>query len=82
MTTNRELWRDIPGWRGYYRISNRRRVRSVTRVIRRSNGSQFTVRGRVLKPRWAGIHARVSLARDGKAVDAYVSVLMRQVWPK
>ena len=46
----KEEWRDILGAEGLYEVSNIGRVRSVDRVIERSNGLKHTVRSRVLKP--------------------------------
>lgn len=45
-----ELWKDIPGYEGFYQASTLGRVKSVERVIIRSNGCAQTVRERVLRP--------------------------------
>lgn len=29
-----EIWKDIPGWKGTYQISNRGRVKSIARTIK------------------------------------------------
>lgn len=44
-----EIWKDIDGYEGAYQISNIGNVRSVSRIIKRSNGRMFTVEGRTLK---------------------------------
>lgn len=44
-----EVWRDVPGYEGAYRVSSLGRVKSVSRVIERSNGRRHTVAERVLK---------------------------------
>jgi hypothetical protein len=41
-------WRDIPGHEGY-QVSDDGRVRSLDRVIMRSNGLPQTLKGRLLK---------------------------------
>lgn len=43
-----EVWEDIPDCK-HYQVSNRGRVRSLARVIRRNNGRQQTIRERILK---------------------------------
>lgn len=44
-----ELWHPIPGHDGY-EASTCGRIRSVYRVLVRSNGHTYTVRGTILKP--------------------------------
>ena len=46
-----EQWRAIAEWPGY-EVSDLGRVRSVARVIQRSNGWQQTIQERILKPTW------------------------------
>lgn len=41
-------WRDIPGYQGYYQVSNTGEVRSLDRVIYKSNGVAQLRRGRIL----------------------------------
>lgn len=43
-----EEWRDIPGYDGYYQISNQGRVRSKDRYARVCGGGQRLVKGRVM----------------------------------
>ncbi|WP_280404716.1 NUMOD4 domain-containing protein [Nocardia brasiliensis] len=45
-----ENWRDLPGWEGYYQVSDRGRVRSLARVIHRRNGVPQTIHPRTLSP--------------------------------
>ncbi|MGP5930306.1 NUMOD4 motif-containing HNH endonuclease [Corynebacterium glyciniphilum] len=45
-----EIWKPIPGYEGYYEVSDQGRVRSIERVIVRDNGMRQTVRSRVLRP--------------------------------
>lgn len=48
--TTVEIWKPVVGGEGYYEVSSWGRVRSLDRVVVRSNGRQLTVRGRILKP--------------------------------
>lgn len=43
-----EEWRDIEGYEGLYQVSNKGRVRSLDNIVRRKNGREYTVRGRIL----------------------------------
>ena len=45
-----EQWRPIPGYEGFYDVSNIGRVRSKTRSIIRIDGTPLTTQGRILKP--------------------------------
>ena len=77
-----EHWRCVPGWDGY-EISTLGRVRSVDRVITRSNGVPYRVRGRVLKTCRVkhGNHVEVvGLARLGETRSTTVAALMRETF--
>lgn len=43
-----EIWRDIKGYEGCYQVSNMGRVKSLSRVIVRSDGQSITVKERIL----------------------------------
>lgn len=45
-----EVWRPIPGHEGKHEVSNFGRIRSCNRVVIRSNGTVYTVHGRILNP--------------------------------
>ena len=47
-----EEWRYIPGYEGKYQASSLGRIKSVDRLIMRSNGERLPIKGRVLKPRF------------------------------
>ena len=44
-----EVWKSIPGWEGLYEVSDLGRVRSVARIVVRSNGVPNSVKARILK---------------------------------
>lgn len=44
-----ELWRDIQGYEGLYQVSNYGRVRSLERVIMRSNGKSQPIGKKILR---------------------------------
>lgn len=43
-----EIWKPVVGWEGLYEVSNLGRVRSVARVVIRSNGWPLPVREKIL----------------------------------
>lgn len=46
----KEIWKPIKDYEGFYEVSNHGQVRSLDRVIMRSNGCKCTVSNRILKP--------------------------------
>lgn len=50
MIAMQEHWLPVVGWEGYYEVSDRGRIRSVPRVMIRSNGRPFTVRSTIIRP--------------------------------
>lgn len=67
----KEFWKSVKGYEGYYEVSNLGRVRSVTRKIERTNPKktdekmEFTYRGKLVKF-WLTKkgYCRVTLNRD------------------
>ena len=61
-----EIWKDIKGFEGYYKISDWGGAKSVDRTIKRKDGFELFLKGRILKP---GLTAKgyysVSLSKDG-----------------
>lgn len=49
MKTTKEIWRDVPDYEGLYQVSNLGIVKSLERVIYRSNGHPQTFKERILK---------------------------------
>ena len=62
----KEEWRAVPGYEGYYEVSDYGRVRSVARQIMR-NGVPMEISGQIRKPapRSRGNSFQVDLFRDG-----------------
>ncbi|MFP7199698.1 NUMOD4 motif-containing HNH endonuclease [Lysinibacillus halotolerans] len=50
-TIEKEVWKDIKGYEGMYQVSNLGRVKSLPRIVQRSNGRNYTVKERLLKIR-------------------------------
>ena len=60
-----ELWKDIPGWEGYYQVSDTGGVRSIDRIAQGRHGAH-QYKGRTLKqtPATKG-YLTVKLSRSG-----------------
>lgn len=49
ISNENEIWKDIVGFEGLYQVSNFGNVRSVTRLITRSDGKTYLKKGKQLK---------------------------------
>lgn len=43
-----EQWKPVVGFEGYYEVSDQGRVRSVDRIVERSHGRRYLIKGRIL----------------------------------
>lgn len=79
--TENERWRAIAGMEGLYEISSYGRVRSLPRIVIRSNGVPNTVKGRFLKetPNKNG-YFHVSLAKRGEILDRCIHILVAEAF--
>lgn len=70
-----EQWMPIPEWPGY-EVSDLGRVRSVARIVQRSNGWRQTIRERILKLAWDTCgdtgHLTVTVYRQRRKVHRLV----------
>jgi hypothetical protein len=44
-----EQWKDIPSFEGAYQVSSEGRIRSLPRIVIRSNNVAYTCQGRVMR---------------------------------
>ena len=72
-----ETWLPVPGWEGYYEVSDMGRVKSVPRIVDRRDGSTQVVRGGIMKGTW-GSHRyqKVLLKKSGVREFWYVHRLV------
>ena len=72
-----EQWRAIPGTDGFYEASTHGRVRSVDRVVTKSDNRDYRLKGRVLKPHtMTSGHLRVNIKIRGVAFEPLVHRLV------
>lgn len=64
---NREIWKPVPGYEGFYEVSSLGRIRGVDRVIMRKDGKKYTVKGAILSPAKRGYdgYLDISLRKEG-----------------
>ena len=73
-----EIWKAVPGWEGYYEVSNLGHVRSLRRQVRirrRSGISTVWYQSVLLKP-GGKRYLRVALAKNGRVFHESVHVLV------
>lgn len=76
-TYTTENWKQIPGWEGYYEVSDQGRVRSLTRDVMLRNGRIRRYAGKVLSlTEERGGYQHVSLRRPGVKVMGRVHRLV------
>lgn len=76
MSTEIEVWRDIPKYQGIYQASNIGRIRSIDRVII-NNGRKMKIKGKIMKTFDNGKgYYKVHLRKDGKTTHEYVHRLV------
>lgn len=62
-----EIWKDIPGYEGYYEVSTEGNVRSVDRIINCPWGNVYKAKGKpkaICKDKYGYLH--VCLSKEGK----------------
>ena len=65
--TEKEVWKDIEGYEGYYQVSNLGRVRSVDRIVETSLGYKSNRKEKMLKPGLSQDgYELVGLSKSGK----------------
>lgn len=60
-----EIWRDIPGYEGYYQVSNLGTIKSVNRYVK-SRGGVRLLRSQIMKP--------IFVKPDGKYIQVVVTL--------
>lgn len=75
-----EIWRDVVGYEGSYKISNKGRLLSVSRITMRSNGSPFPVKEQILKFEKQDGYNRIRIKRNGFKGHEFVHVMVAKAF--
>lgn len=70
-----EVWKDIIGFKGYYQVSNRGNVRSLTRMINHKNGKRRIYKGAVMSP-FKGEYLQINLCKYAKYTEFKIHALV------
>jgi DNA-binding transcriptional regulator YiaG len=81
MKQSDEIWRPVPTFEDLYEVSSHGRVRSLDRIVDRSDGTTAHYKGRVLTPNTSGRYLRVLLhGRDGREEQKSVHRLVAKTF--
>ena len=62
-----ELWKDIPGFEGWYQASNIGRIRSLDRYVNYKSSGQAIRKGKILSPKTSNKgYKEVTLIKNGQ----------------
>ena len=76
-----ETWKPIPGWEGYYEVSDHGNVRSVNRIVSTSSGRKVHYTGVHRKPRAEKTgHLALSLTKNSQKAYRYVHRLVLEAF--
>lgn len=76
-----EIWKDIPGYNGFYQISNLGNVKSLSRTIIRKNNKLQFIKEKILKPIKNGHgYLFVNLSINGKVKVEKIHKLMAETF--
>lgn len=80
-STEKEVWKDIEGYEGYYQVSNHGRIRSLDRVIRSKYRSSQFIKGNIknITPRKDGYKA-IMLYKNNKGNRQYIHRLVAKAF--
>lgn len=71
--TEDEIWKDVPGYEGYYQVSNMGEVKRLPTRIKRSRGGTQKCPGRILKKHLGPLgYYTVGLSKEGKSMTMAV----------
>lgn len=73
----KEIWKDVPNYEGYYQVSNLGNVRSLDRIVKKSDGHTQFFKGRLIKQKTDDIGRRsLCLKKNGKQKDTRAHMLV------
>lgn len=72
-----EIWKDVPNYEGFYKVSNLGRVKSLDRTITRKNGRKIHVKEKILKQTISNVgYFLVRLCKNGDEKNFQVHQLV------
>jgi DNA-binding XRE family transcriptional regulator len=74
-----EVWRDIPGWEEMYQVSNKGRIKSLKRFVKRSDGRLQPIPEAILTGD-VGEYIRVYLRTPGYKIRKFVHRIVAEVF--
>lgn len=77
---NKEIWKPINGFEGFYEISNHGKCRSVDRWIKKSNNASVFFKGKILKPGMRSGYKRFFLKKEGKVTGEFLHRLVAKAF--
>lgn len=80
MSAREEEWKPIPGFEGYYEVSNRGRVRGIPRTVETKNGRLLRIKGRELSQSISEGYPVVTLSKGGVASQRRVHTLVLEAF--
>jgi hypothetical protein len=72
----KEIWKDVPGYEGYYKVSSLGRVRGLDRVITYKSGARKLLKGKMLSPAMSNGYKQVALRMKGRRKTFKISQLV------
>ena len=76
MTVKQEIWREIPGFEGYYSISDHGGVRAEKREVSGKLGSLRTLPQRPMNPTFNSGYLQISLRKNGQHLTRKIHTLV------
>jgi len=75
----KEIWKDVIGYKNFYKVSNKGRVKSLNRIIIRGNGSPQTIKSRILKsPNNPAGYPVINLSKNGVITNRLIHQLVAE----
>jgi len=75
-----EIWKDVVGYEGFYKVSNLGNIKSLDRVIVQSNGFRFLCKGKSLTPTIQKGYLRIGISKDLKRKAKLVHRLVAEAF--
>lgn len=76
---NNEIWKDVIGYEGLYKVSSLGRVKSLDKIVTHKDGRKQLYKGKLLSPyKSADGYLQVCLCKDNKVKKMYVHRVVSQ----